>query len=448
MRQFILIIFTILLFFDSTNSWAQCSSASPVGGRALSLKVLQQRLKPYYSTGNYPEELSHLVGITRLMGYVVDEANRDIILFGKADTSSPSLHLEDFIIALNNARHTYAQQRGNTTYYSYPGCSIDPDHRVIAKLQNLQGRIMGGGNESDVEKTLQQWNEICSSPQKVRVMGIPFHTRFAKAMVTADYDMKRLVDGSDSLGLPGFASLVDMTLEKAGNDLRKGKSISIPVSSMQRFWFYPGENRYLEAEGIVGIQECPVILLTEAEYLNKEGKITGSGKAHILAHQFAQNFSAHYQEVAQLRPVYKELEGLFRMVALAKIIVFKSPHETAGFDLDAFCDNYRVQQTPVKEQLPGRHNVKRFTHRQDFDGGYQIAQLWLPSCGGVNIEIKVLQSNFMSNPTPILFDQKQETLNSRVNEDELCWEIPLMWQAEDERIRMELDKYAYTKKTN
>jgi hypothetical protein len=448
MRQFILIVLAILLFFGLTNSWAQCGSASPVGGRALSLKVLQQRLEPYHSTGNYPEELSQLVGITRLMGYVVDEANQDIILFGKADTSAPPLHLEDFIIALNNARHTYAKRNANTIYYSYPGCSIDPDSRVINTLQNLQGRIMGGGSESDVEDILQQWNDICSSPQKVRVIGIPFHTRFAKIMVKADYDMKRLADGSDSLGLPGFASLVDMTLEKAGNDLRKGKSISIPISSMERFWFYPGENRYLEAEGIVGIQECPVILLTEAEYLNKEGKITGSGRAHILAHQFAQNFSAHYQEVAQLRPIYKELESLFRMVALAKIIVFKSPHVVADFDLDTFCDSYRVPQTPVDEQLPGRHNVKRFTHRQDFEGGYQIAQLWLPSCGGVNIEIIVSHNRFRSDPTPALPIQKQETINLRPNEEELCWEIPLMWQAEDERIRMELDKYAYTKKTN
>jgi hypothetical protein len=135
----------------------------------------------------------------------------------------------------------YAVLKGNTRYYSDPGCSIDPDPQIIQLLQIL-GKNQLSSSVDEKEKGLKEWHKICHSPQKVRVLGIPFYSHFAHVMVKADYDMKMLVDGSDTLNLPGFNALTKMTLQRVKTDLLQGGQASIPLAAMNRFWFYPGEN--------------------------------------------------------------------------------------------------------------------------------------------------------------------------------------------------------------
>ena len=43
-------------------------------------------------------------------------------------------------------------------------------------------------------------------------------------MVEADYYMKKLVDGSDTLNVDGFKSLTDMALDVIREDIIKGQS--------------------------------------------------------------------------------------------------------------------------------------------------------------------------------------------------------------------------------
>jgi hypothetical protein len=221
--------------------------------------------------GECPQNILELCGLKKIYGYVLDDKNKDIILVGKVDTSSPPLYLEDFVIALRNIWWKYAPLEGNTYYYSYPGCSIDPDSETLQKLQQLGGTILSTSTE--VESILQNWRTTCSQPQKVKVLGIPFDTRFAKVMVEADYFMKRIVNGSDSLGIDGLESLIDMALVKAKQDIIKKRPISIPF--LNRFWFFPGENRYQENKGVVVIKKCEVILLTEEQFLTKTGSMVG-----------------------------------------------------------------------------------------------------------------------------------------------------------------------------
>jgi len=394
-------------------------------GQAVSLRVLQQRLRTCHQEGPCSQEtLLQLAGLKRIIGYVVDGTNHDLILVGQVDESSPPLYLEDFIIALKNTWMKYAELRGNTYYYSDPGCSIDPDPRVIDRLQATGQRVLGSSSQSDIENAIQQWQETCRSPQNVRVLGIPFDTRFAWVMVKADYDMKRLVDGTDTLDIAGFTSLTDMTLEKAKNDIVRGRSISIPVSSMSRFWFYPGENRYLEDKGVITIGQCPVILLTEEQYSAKRGKIVGKGHSNPLAQEFVEDFTAHYAEVAKQRPIYTELENLFRFVALARIMKWKDALSNAGIDLDYLLDSVQIPETRVARQLPGRSNVKGFEHRRNFGDGYQITRLQLPSCGGVGIEITLSQRNFLKDTTGRLAELRAMVLKARPTPDTLSWNYP------------------------
>ena len=430
MRRFGMCLVTLLLaLFMAAVTLAtdhKQQPRQPFKGRAVSLKVLQERVKRCMAKRKCPENILELCGLKKICGFVIDEKNRDLILVGKVDTTfSPPLYLEGFVIALRNAWWKYAPLKGNTYYYSAPGCSIDPNPKTIQRLQQVGRGILSGSGE--MQNTLRKWHTICGEHQKVRVLGIPFDSRFAKITVDADYYMKRLVNGSVSLAIDGFESLTDMTLSKAKEDVIQNRPISIPLSCLNRFWFFPGENRYVEDKGVILIKRCQVKLLTEEEFLTKRGQVAGSGRANPLAQTFSENFTAKYEQISRTKPIYTELESLFRFVALAKIMKYQDVPSEAGLNLNYLLNRYRVRRTHVNRTLPGLSHVKGFEHRRDYPGGYQIARLSLPSCGGVSIDIRISKANFVRDKTGTLFELRQAVLTARSSPDSLYWHFPGMW---------------------
>ncbi len=400
-------------------------------GRAISLKILQEKVKDCMEKRNCPENIFQLFGLKKVVGYVIDEKNRDLILIGKIDDSMPSLYLEDFVIALRNTWMVYAELRGNTYYYSNPGCSIDPDPRILTELNGISSHIFNISNPEKVQRNLNQWHSVCQQPQQVRVMGIPFDTRFGKVMVEADYYMKRLVDGSVSLDINGFTSLTDMTLDITRKEIEEGKPISVPLSSLNRFWFYPGENSYLEDKGVIYIKKSDVKLLNEEEFLTRGGELVGTGRPNPLAERFAQSFSEKYAEIAKRKPIYTELEGLFRFVALARIMKHRNAVSEAGISLDYLLNQYPVTNTSVSRTLSGISNIKEFKYKSETHGGYSVLYLWLPSCGGVSIDINIKDKDIALDKTKTLFEIKKSILDTRPSPDTLYWDFPVMWKVKD-----------------
>jgi hypothetical protein len=415
--KLVIALFSVVLLQSHLYAQNQPATTTAVQMRAVSLRVLQSKLAPGAPEGGTPDELPFLCGLTVISGYVIDNDSNDMILFGRVDPQRPQLHVEDLAVALRNAWFKYAKQQGHTIYYADPGCSIDPDPAVIQELRNAAKTILQGEVE---ESALKNWGDVCGHPQTVRTMGIPATTHFAKVMVDADYFMKRLVDGSEFLGLEGLTSLVDMTMTQAKGEILQSGKTSIPIESMNRFWFYPGRNQYAEDAGIVEIEKCPVVLLTELEHLAKD-KITGTGRVNPLAQSFTESFSTCYNQIAEKRPLYYELEGLFRTVALAKIAKFKN----TGIDLQCLLDQLPLMQTDVPITLPGLSNVKQFEHRWDVPNGYKVVQLCLPSCGGVDIGINVTASSFHRDQTGRLPRVRQALLSARSSSEALYWDFVL-----------------------
>jgi len=386
-KQILLIIFLVFIL-------SAAAAGSTYGAkRAVSLKTLQQKLEIFDKTGAVPDGITRLGGLNTVEGYIIDAANKDIILVGSVIPGAPLLYLEDLAVALRNSWYEYAELRGKTNYYANPGCSIDPDPAVIQRLFALGKKNREDPSGITEEEYIVEWERIGKSPQAVRVLGIPFDTHFARVMVKADYDMKSLVNGSDNPDIPGFSSLMDMTMEEAKNAIQKGEA-AFSGFSLNRFWFFPGKNLYREEDNAVMIEKCPVILLTEEQYLNK-GKIAGYGGGSPLALKFTEAFSEKYSEIAARRPICVELENLFRFVAIAKVMKYMSAQEKSGLDLGYFLKQYSIPKTPVDRTLPGRTNVKKYESRIDLQDGYQTYRLWLPSCGGVGIEIEISKSNFI-----------------------------------------------------
>lgn len=419
MVNFTLALGIIFLLMPELSFLSQRSGTCYASERAVSLKVLQQRLQFCQKNGRCSDLLLNFAGLTRIDGYTLDEPNHDLIVFGIVDKTAPSLHTQDFVVALRNAWGKYARREGNTLYYTNPGCSIDPDPNTVKKLNKLADRILRGDTIEDVDRGIEKWHAICKRPQKVRVLGIPFNTHFARVMVEADYYMKNLTNGSVQLGIDGFSSMIDMTMSRIKEDVVAQRPVSVAISAMNRFEFYPGENKYYDDEETVMIKQCPVQLITEAEYLSRSGQIRGTGRVDPIAKKFADDFTAHYQEIARERPIYQELEGLFRFVALAKILKYKNVRA----DLDYLLNDFELESEKVKPKLPGVSHLKDFEHRIEHADGYQQIKLWLPSCGGVGIDLEVTSESFEKVEASQAAQIRDRVLEMRPEPASLFWEI-------------------------
>ncbi len=381
-------------------------------GRAVSLKVLQQKVENCMVHQDCPENIVELCGLKRIDGFVIDKKNGDIILIGKVDFTSPPLYLEDFAISLRNAQGKYNP-------YLPPGCSIDPTPETLEEIQEIRKKV-ANYSTAEAEKFLEQWRTICVQPEQVRVMGIPFDTRFAKIMVKADHYMKRAVDDSALLGIEGFEDLSDMTLNRAKRDYVQGKPVSLSPS-LNRFWFFPDKVLYVKNKGIIVIRQCQIRLLTEEEFLAKTGEVTGTGHPDPLAQKFAENFTVKYKQIAEKKPIYVELEALFRFVALVRAINYENAISKAEINLHYLLDEYPIAETYVDRTFSGISCVKsceigRGSHNN-------ISKLWLPSCGGVSMDIKITKDNFMPDKTGEILKLKKTIIKGRPSPNALYWDF-------------------------
>jgi hypothetical protein len=375
--------------------------------RALSLRTLQERIQECSDRKRpCPSEILQMGGLTRIEGFFLDEENRDLILFGEADPTLPAINTEDFAVALRNAWLKYAQQEGNNIYYSNPGCSIDMDPKILRRLNSFS-------KKPTVCKSKEQsalFHKTCRMPQNVRVLGIPFHSHFGKVMVDADYQMKRLVDGSVSTGVDGFESLTDLTLKNIKSVAASGQPFQ--GSSFNRFWFYPGDYKYRFGSDMVFIEACPVILLTEAQYLSRSERIEGTGMADQLALQFCSSFTGKYSEIAKCDPIFRQLEELFRLVAVAKAMKYRNigGEDELGYLLNGF----KVAEVKVSATLSGISKVKEVNA-----GPFYTC---LQTCGGVGIDIEPQKKDFV--PARELANVKRAILAHRPSATTLFWDFP------------------------
>ena len=394
---------------------------TPVLGEAthaVSLRRLAEELQTCLGNRSCPRSLLELDGLRVIDGYIVDPEDGDVVLVGRRDSALPPLLTEDFVVALRNAWMRYVERRGNRMLYSSPGCSIDPDPLVMLELDGIASRVIGGDREQEKE-----WERVCKKPQQVRVLGMPFDTHFAKVLVQADYDMKSQVDGSDPLGIPGLQSLPAMTLAQIRRDIEADRPISVPSSSMNRFWFYPGDNVWEEGDGVVLIRESPVTLLSNQTLVNARNQMVDSVERDLLAEEFAANFTRHFDDLADQRQIYRQLEGLFRFVALAKILEARVRSTPAEAALGYYLDTFPVARTEVPTQLPGRPHADGFELHRAVAGGVEVVSLRLPSCGGVEIDIEAESNNFRPAQGDELRQLQDRVLDGKRASRSVGWQI-------------------------
>jgi hypothetical protein len=216
---------------------------------------------------------------------------------------------------------------------------------------------------------------------------VPFDSRFAKTMVDADYYMKRLVNGSVKLDIDGFSSLSDLHVAARRETIRGDPNPDDHLTSMNRFWFSPGEITYEQQESAMILRSCQVKLLTEEEFLNSQGGISGKGRPDPLAGAFAQSFTQYYDQIAAQRPVYRQLQGLFAFVAIARLLKDDRADKLTPATFGYLLKTCKVSVVPVSRQVNGLTDVRRVEDVSDTPKGRQTIVMIQSSCGGVSMSV-------------------------------------------------------------
>lgn len=390
--------------------------AAPARAADATVAVSLRRVQAALAAGARSPERDaalHLGGLTRVDGWVVDEASGDVVLFGVAEPGAPPLWTEDFAVALRNAWRIYARVENGTRYFEPPGCSIDPSAQTLVELQKAAQRMGGARSTEETERAISSWEKSCERPQAVRVVGMPFDCRLAKAVVAADYSMKRLANGVDSVEVPGFASLTRLALDRARADG------SAELSPMDRFWFESGGCAYEAADGIARITRSEVVLRTEEEHVSKRGQARGTGGANPLAERFAGAFTAHYDAIARERAEFAELAALFRLVGVGRAL----QAEGVEAPLDGLLHDVALPSVSHPRQLAGLAHVERVVSRTKTDRGFHEQRLWLPSCGGVSMAVEPARESKDAGRTKALETLRAALLASRPAADSLRWSV-------------------------
>lgn len=359
-----------------------------------------------------PEEYLHLGGISWLEGYVVDDKNKDIILFGKSSNNRPPYNLSDILDSYKNVFNNEVA----------PYCSLDPRPENILKLNSVvRSNLL---NRKDINEMYAILTEAVGEQMTV-VGGVPQNSNHAFVMIDADYHMKKVSQGL--INLSGITSCINIRLNKAKEGNYAQGSVD-PEISMSRFWFHikPRDTKpypnFLENTNIVYISECPVVLLTEKQISDEKGNLKDSKIESPVARTFAGNMSESFSKLVDSVKVYAELENLYRLNALFKATKYKIENTNTIRDISSLVNRLAyTSKSQLPKSLPGLVNIKGFEARTNKNRGYGISTQFYMACGGVEMDMKVDQANIMGISE--LKALRSRIIKARPNNEAITWKV-------------------------
>ena len=403
-RRRISVLALVSTMLASQTFVTQAGESPRAKATILSLRELAQNLDA--------AEAFHFRGITRIYGFLLaeDERGRDCLLIGRKEPNRPALRLDDFAVAYENVKRS--PQR--------PACTIDPRQDVMRRANEIGRQIMGSRDMSYIEQRLSEFEKIARSDQDVRVFGIAPHTNYSRVMVDADYFLKNVCNGEENL--PGVTSLTDLVLAETKKQIVASGGVSMPFAMYNRFWFNAGEVEYQTSGDRYLLTKCQVRLSTEAEAVTPTGTRTGSSKPDPYAKKFADNVTANYRQVAENKALYRQLENLYRHLALADLLRQDGIRPRCESVVEKLLSHVNVEKVAYRKTLPGKYALARLDGKIPVSGGWMQYQLRLPSCGGVLIDIHIRPSNQRVDRSGRLAEIGDAILRSRPSPLAVVWE--------------------------
>ncbi len=342
-----------------------------------------------------PDDLQNMAGIYDLHYLLVIPESNDIVIAGPAgpchrngegivvntQTGRPVLQLDDLVNCLRSVWYDGGRF----------GCSITPRQQNLAATQEFltTSKLTGKAWRSELQQQLGR--------QDIDVFGIPRNTTTARILVEADYRMKLI-----GMGLEPAVDEVPSYLDRASKDLGK-QPLPLDVA---RWWFtldYEGisvdsSKRLFQLDG-TGVK-----VLSETELLDPQGARIHTGKSIGPTKEFAEDFSKHFDAIAQNKPIFNELRNVFDLALVCSLIKREKLDRLVDWNLTYFGRSdspenltYSPKLDNVAREVDSVMNHKQQTVRE---GNKRIQHTLVGISGGIDCPINQWVNQTQYRPLP------------------------------------------------
>jgi hypothetical protein len=302
--------------------------------RMISLKGLQQAIVDSSRAGGaIPDEVEFLAGLQRIEYVFVDEDKHDILLAGPAEpwelredgfvvgtvSGGSTMRLADLVVALRSVES--ARQAGIS-------CSIEPTPEGRLRLRQLLRRIkLGPGQNPEVfEASMKE----AFGSQVIQLTGIPADSRYARTLVAADFEMKRVAMGLTQSPLAELPSYMQMS-----------RNSRHAASENPRWWMACDYSALTKSEDGLAwkLTGQGVKTLTEQDLVASDGTVREAGKTDELAQQWADKMTENFASLSRQMPVFADLRNLMDLTVVSTLIVQEQLAQRAELDLAVLMEN-------------------------------------------------------------------------------------------------------------
>ena len=321
------------------------TASSPM--RCISLNRLEKAVaKAIEGDEVLTKEMLYLAGIQRITHVFYFSESKDIVIAGPAEawfpghenimmgvnTRQPVLELRHLVTALR--AYAPSGNGGNIV-----GCSIDPTEEGVARLQQFEQQFnstRGGTRQAFVQGVRES-----IGMQTIRVDGIPATTHAAQMMVAADYRMKLLALGIDTIALPVRAGRLQTFIDN---------TVANSSDALFRWYFTPNYDSVVLTDDRTGMQLVGngVKLVGENEL---EGVVVGGLDPGSKA--FTQSFTRLYPQIAERAPVFAQLRNWIDMLICAVHIQREDFYGKSGWSMEFFGneEKFQLETFPVPKEV-------------------------------------------------------------------------------------------------
>lgn len=319
------------------------------------------------------------ISLADIAGVAFDPITGQLVLFGPENRYLPPVDLDDLAVAVRSIYGIGISRPQD------PGVSIGTDYSPF------QGQM------------------------KVRYDGATANTSFGQIMFEADRVLKCLELGKDNItgqpvsaSVPGYFSLINRLVAH-----------QLLGHAGHRMWFVPDQITLVEAEDHKGMvfSDVRMKVLTESQFNDSLSDLPSP-------REFAEHFSAHFDDFAKQFPVLEQLKTLGKITAIIKWI----KENNIPFDLSFFL-NYqpKVVETPQYTTSTENHiewTLKQ-TEKRKVPGHKHKKNVSVPYpkittiTGGVNYMLN--RENFAIYVDPVANDFTASALKSRPSEQDFTW---------------------------
>jgi hypothetical protein len=331
--------------------------------RFVSLKQLESEVATARAAGKpLPDAVRFMAGLQRVRYVLVYPDKQDIVLAGPAEgwkvdslgsvvgatSGRPVLTLDDLMVALRVA------ESSNREGIS---CSIDPTPEGLQRMQQLNRKL-----SSNAQVASRQMEEAVGM-QTVSVTGVLATSHFARAIVAADFRMKRLAMNMEPAPIDGMPSYLSM--------IKRGSSQSL----MPRFWLAPKyEPLRRDNDGLAWeIRGQAVRCLTEQDFM-KDGQKEHSGKADPTAQKWVDTFTAKFEELAREDSSFGQLRNVMDLAVVGALLTKEGLNQKAGFQAPNLMGEQQLDEYPAPRAVASKATFVRVAGRTvvSVSGGVQI----------------------------------------------------------------------------